>query len=72
MQPGHPLPRRSISKVKLDFYQEEISSFASINYHLEVNENLLRMIAISISLNECRIYDDLDVYKKYYRSTIPW
>ena len=72
MQPGHPLPRRSISKVKLDFYHEEISSFASINYHLEVNENLLRMIAISISLNECRIYDDLDVYKKYYRSTIPW
>ena len=72
MHLGHPLPRRSISKVKLDLYHEEISSFASINYHLEVNENLLRMIAISISVNECRIYDDLDVYKKYYRSTIPW
>ena len=65
-------PRRSISKVRLDIKVEEISSFASINYHIEVNENLLRMIAISISVNECRIYDDLDVYKKYYRSTIPW
>ena len=65
-------PRRSISKVRLDIKDEEISSFASINYHIEVNENLLRMIAISISVNECRIYDDLDVYKKYYRSTIPW
>ena len=65
-------PRRSISKVRLDIKDEEISTFASINYHIEVNENLLRMIAISISVNECRIYDDLDVYKRYYRSTIPW
>ncbi len=43
-----------------------------MNYHLEVNENLLRMIAISIAIDDCRIYDELDVYKKYYKLTIPW
>lgn len=64
--------RRSSSKTKEEFYHEEISSFALMNYHLELNENLLRMIAISISINECRIYDDIKEYKKYYTLTIPW
>ena len=64
--------RRSNSKTKEEFYHEEISSFALMNYHLELNENLLRMIAISISINECRIYDDIKEYKKYYTLTIPW
>ena len=72
LQPGQYHARRSISKNNFDFMHEEITSFASMNYHLEVNETLLRMIAISISLNECRIYDDLDEYKKYYKLTIPW
>ena len=66
-------PRRhSSSKTIDDFYHEEISSFALMNYHLELNENLIRMIAISISINECRIYDDIQEYQKYYISTIPW
>ena len=69
---SHNHPLRSATKVYREFSKEEISTFDYINYHHEVNENLLRMIAISISVNECRIYDDLDVYKKYYRSTIPW
>ena len=64
--------RRSISKMNDNFYHEEISSFALMNYHLELNENLLRLIAISISINECRIYDDIKEYKKYYSLTIPW
>ena len=64
--------RRCISKTSDNFYHEEISSFALMNYHLEINENLLRMIAISISVNECRIYDDIKVYKKYYSRSIPW
>jgi len=64
--------RNSSSKSNNVFYHEEISSFALMNYHLEINENLLRMIAISISINECRIYDDIKEYKKYYKSTIPW
>jgi len=72
LQPGQYHGRRSISKNNFDFMHEEISSFASMNYHLEVNENLLRMIAISISLNECRIYDNSEEYKKYYKLTIPW
>ena len=62
---------RSISK-NHEFINEEISCFAFLNYHLEVNENLLRMIAISISVDECRKYDNLEEYKKYYKSTIPW
>ena len=64
--------RRSSSKTTDVFYHEEISSFALMNYHLEINENLLRMIAISISINECRIYDDIKEYKKYYSASIPW
>jgi hypothetical protein len=64
--------RRSNSKINDNFYHEEISSFALMNYHLELNENLLRLIAISISINECRIYDDIKEYKKYYSLTIPW
>ena len=53
-------------------FHEEISSFALMNYHLEMNDNLTRLIAISIAINECRIYDDIKEYKKYYNSTIPW
>ena len=64
--------RRSASKTSDFLYHEEISSFALMNFHLEINENLLRLIAISISLNECRIYDNVKEYKKYYTSTIPW
>ena len=65
--------RRSSSKTSSDFlFHEEISSFALMNFHLEINENLLRLIAMSISLNECRIYDNVKEYKKYYTSIIPW
>lgn len=71
-QTGQYKSPRSITKAHLNYLHEEITSFASMNYHLEVNENLLRMIAISLSVNDCRIYDDLDVYKKYYKLTIPW
>ena len=64
--------RHNSSRTPDFFYHEEISSFALMNYHLELNENLLRMIAISISINECRMYDDVNEYKKYYKKTIPW
>ena len=72
MQPGQHKFRRSISKNNSDYLHEEITSFAAMNSHLEANENLLRMIAVSISVNECRIYDNLEIYKKYYKLTIPW
>jgi len=64
--------RGSISKLNEVLFHEEISSFALMNYHLEMNDNLTRLIAISIAINECRIYDDIKEYKKYYNSTIPW
>ena len=64
--------KRSISKTSEFLYHEEISSFALMNFHLEINENLLKMIAISISLNECRTYDENLEYKKYYIANIPW
>jgi len=60
------------SKLNEVLFHEEISSFALMNYHLEMNDNLTRLIAISIAINECRIYDDIKEYKKYYNSTIPW
>ena len=53
-------------------FKEELSSFDLINHHLEMKDNLIRFIAISISINECRIYDDKKEYRKYYNSTIPW
>ena len=64
--------KRSNSKLNARMFHEEISSFALMNYHLEMNDNLIRLIAISIAINECRMYDDIKEYKKYYTSTIPW
>ena len=70
---SHAGSRRNSCSIKSDsFYHEEISSFALMNYHLELNENLIRMIAISISINECRMYDNIKEYQKYYKLTIPW
>ena len=64
--------RRSNSKLNEAVFHEEISSFALMNYHLEINDNLIRLIAISLAINECRMYDDIKEYQKYYNSTIPW
>ena len=64
--------RRSNSKLNEQILQEDISNFALMNFHLEMNDNLIRLIAISIALNECRMYDDIKEYKKFYNSTIPW
>ena len=64
---------RSISRIKeASLLNEEISSFAMMNYHLEINDNITRLIAISLAINDCRIYDDIKEYKKYYKTTIPW
>ena len=71
LPPGTP-KKRSNSRAIDTLYHEEISSFALMTCNLEINENLLRMIAISISLNECRVYDENSEYKKYYESTVPW
>ena len=63
--------KRNNSKNEQNVLEEEISSFDLMNFHSEMNDNLIRLIAISLSLNECRMYDDIKEYKKYYNSTIP-
>ena len=66
------MKKRSNSKLNEAVFHEEISSFALMNYHLEMYDNLLRLIAISIAINDCRMYDDIKEYKQYINSTIPW
>jgi hypothetical protein len=53
-------------------FQEEISGYALLNYHLEINENIQRMLAISICINNDRIYDKEEKYQQYYYSALPW
>ena len=64
--------KRISSKVNQSLFKEEISSFDLINLHLEMTDNLIRFIALSVSINDCRVYDNKEEYKKYYNSTIPW
>ena len=64
--------KRSNSRLNEEEFSEKISNFSLMNFHLEMNDNLIRLIALSIAINECRIYDDIKEYKKYYNSTIPW
>ena len=67
-------PKRTkvYSKKYKDFYQEEISGYALLNYHLEINENIQRMIAISICINNDRKYDNQNEYQQFYYSPLPW
>jgi len=53
-------------------FQEEISGYALLNYHLEINENIQRMLAISICINNDRIYDTEAKYQQFYYSALPW
>ena len=57
---------------RISLIEEEMPRFDLMNLHLEMNDNLIRLIAISLSINECRMYDDIEEYKKYYDYTIPW
>ena len=50
----------------------EILSFSMINNQEEMNDNLLKLIALSISINDCRIYNNIKEYSKFYKYTIPW
>ena len=70
--PINTLIKKHNDNKKKNVLNEEISSFDLMNFHLEMNDNLIRLIAISISINDCRIYDDINEYKRYYNSTIPW
>ena len=49
-----------------------IRPFDYMYYHLDLDDNLLRMMAISICINYCRIYDNNLKYKSYFNSSLPW
>ena len=63
---------KHITKKFRRFFEEEISGYESLNYHLEVNDNLQRMMAISLCINKDRIYDNQNIYQQYYYSPLPW
>ena len=67
-------PKRAkiYSKNFKNFYEEEISGYALLNYHLEVNDNVQRLIAISICINNDRKYDNQEMYQPFYYSPLPW
>ncbi len=46
--------------------------FDLLTYNLEIQDMLQRMIAISVSLDNDRIYDNNDIYQEYYFSPLPW
>ena len=52
--------------------QEEISGYESLTRQIEVNDNLQRMMAISICINEDKKYDNQNKYQKYYYCPLPW
>ena len=49
-----------------------IRPFDYMYYHLDLDDNLLRMMAISICIDYCRIYDNNLKYKNYFNSSLPW
>ena len=54
-------------------YQEFVlSPFDIIYYHLDLDDNLLRMMAISICINYCKIYENNVQYQNYFNSILPW
>ena len=65
-------PRRDecISK-KYNFFKG-IAGYDSLTNQLEGNENLQRMLAISICINNNRKYDNQHIYQQYYYSPLLW
>jgi hypothetical protein len=56
-----------------DFMRKNSFSFFDLlTYNLEIQHMLQRMIAISISINNDRIYDNKGIYQEYYFSPLPW
>ena len=51
---------------------EGIIGFDLVTYHIDLDDNLLRMLAISVALSEAKVYDHDFKYKKYYVSLLPW
>ena len=62
---------KTLIKPKI-LFQEELSGYESLSHHIEVSDNLQRMIAISICINKDRQYDNENMYQKYYYCPLPW
>lgn len=61
------------SKKHSSFYLNEgHRTFDLMNSHLESTDNIYRMIAISISINQDRIFDKENIYKVKFESSLPW
>jgi hypothetical protein len=64
------MPRHD--KQSLILSNEGDRTFDLMNYHLETTDNIYRMIAISISINQDRIYDKERYFKAKFDSPLPW
>ena len=67
----HKSPKKE-NRLSKHFFEEEISGYELLTYHLERNDNLQRMMAMSICLNNDRKYDNETSYQQYYYSPLPW
>ena len=69
------LVKRRASKKYFDkmFFKEGILAYDLMYYHIDLDDNLLRMLAITVAINENRIFDlNYQLKKKYFNSSLPW
>ena len=64
--------KKEDSKSNESTLYKSVYTFSLLNNQIEMNSNIINLIALSISINECRIYNDIKEYHKYYKCTIPW
>ena len=55
------------------FFKEGLLAYDLMYYHIDLDDNLLRMLAITVSINENRKFDlNYQLKKKYFNSSLPW
>lgn len=74
---NHMLKKRtsstSISRSCMQmFLKEGYVAFDLLNYHIDLDDNLLRMLAITIALSDNYSFDRDNSYKKLYSGSLPW
>ena len=67
-----PKKDKRVSNKLKHLFEEEILGYELLGDHLEKNDNIQRMMAISICINNDRKYDNQNIYQQYYISPIPW
>ena len=69
------ISRKRASKKYFDkmMFKEGILAYDLMYYHIDLDDNLLRMLAITVAINENRIYDfNYQLKKKYFNCSLPW